>query len=243
MYRYLIEFKFIFEYMTFHESITHIPMAPAVETGERLKELGELNVLVHPFFIVHPFSVDRAYRERLDLMFKRSVEKFVPLAPNQVTLLMPDIENMETFFRQKHDNEFAKRLRPEHTNWTDLYRAIKRGTIFPSNVFLAPNIVPEKCGVEKLISRLERKGVSLSTKTLVTVGGEYLNNCVAIVVNKIMELQQISFLRVDKEASIPIRYGFCFEDSEGFSLEYFDITEDEQYYYVHKKERGLKNLE
>lgn len=221
--------------MKTHESVTSLPTGSESKEGQR--GLGALNVLVHPFFITHPFSISEQYQVKLQTMFDAALARFTPLMVDQLTTIMPDFKSFDGFLLQRRVLANAKSFKPNQITWIDLYNALRTKSPVPHNTILVPNIISESDGIDDFNNRLGRRGLLLTSGTLITVGGECLNNCVAIMVDKIMRLPQVACLRVDKEASIPMRYGFDYWGEEGLILEDYEVTEDERYYYV-KKEKS-----
>ena len=197
---------------------------------QALRPLAKLNLLVHPGFkwSVHPTDYEcfagGEYIEAVRYMYQEPIGRLLPQAKDELLLIMPD----------KSRRISIAGLTSETTTllpaWVDLYKSLKKRSPFPQNVRLVNNIVPidsdlrkevyDPEEVKQVVQRLKQLGFAIDQSTQVILGGQWTEQCVLVVANKLLGTNVTRELKIDRQTtlaygSFSLRMRRLF-DTEGF---------------------------
>lgn len=172
---------------------------------------AKVNVLVHPLFntlkgfygMNNPDAEEMAYQEerRRKHFFFNVLSHFSPQRPDEFTLVMPQIGDG----RDPYDPSVMEEYRDKDfriEQWPELFSALQLKSKLPHNVILIRDTTD--LGVfdgEELFSALRTKGVSVTDKTELTVGGEWLDVCMAHVADQLLSLPYSRGIRINLDAT------------------------------------------
>jgi hypothetical protein len=244
-----------------------------VEGKERvgLKTIDNLSVLVHPSFLInnsshhYSYTYGTGYVEQTQRLQDNVVRRFAPKTEGDVLLFIPHVEPSLQDWRK---NASGKSEDPARTDWTDVYEGIKRSAVYPDNLIVTGELSypmawndersreewenEVKPDVEKKVSKkLAERGFEIGEGTVVTVAGEFLDNCVAETVDKLFLLPQVMIIKIPKDSTFLEQYAIeswvTSEFMEGslsvelqrfrdkYSKGKFNLEEDDEYFTIHKK--------
>lgn len=170
-----------------------------------LRKLSRLNVLVHPLHWTSPATI--TYQPWLDaakIEQDAASKRFLPQDPSQLLLVMPLIRkpSWEAGESLRQNVSRVRRNSPS-LNWTTMYRFLKSESPYKHGVQLAPNIVtPHEKEHETIEGRLRQLGVSIDEGTEIVVGGEWLEFCVESVAKRLLRIQEVKEVKIDKRVTM-----------------------------------------
>lgn len=217
-----------------------------LEDGEKLTELTQLNVIIHPFYrtrLFDPNHLEHTKKKRQDTLHN-FLERMSPQSKSEATLIMP-MTNEGGKSDLKSSIETAKTADIKPT-FIDLYTEFVKQKGNGRNLILGTDLItddrhwaPE---AETIKSDLSKRGFQLTTNTQVVAGGELLNVCFLEGVENLLTIPEISRVKVDKRCVLTSDYLFGGSDQsvksnfENFESRIrqdgFNIKNAEEYYLI-----------
>lgn len=164
------------------------------------KPLTRLNILVHPLSLSgSPICREEDYQKDTSRAYAQTATLLVPNTPNEFLLLMPYKRVNETFAEHKERINKA-RMR----TWMDLFKDLKKGSIFANNIRLTPNVTELGPFFETnlIIERLKKIGKTVNSETEIILGGEFTFWCVEVVAHNLLQVPYINKVSIDRRCSV-----------------------------------------
>ena len=200
--------------------------------------LSRLNILVHPLWLAKNFDIDfrDKYLDSTGRIYGEAVGRFIPQNTSELLLVMPNwfpLSRTTLWHESRMDRRF-KKDHPSVVTDVDLYRSLrKERSSFKQNVRLIDNVgVYKSQTADPILARIEGWGFLLDEDTEVVVGGEWIEQCVVKVAERLLDLPMVREVKIDKQ--VALWYG-----DRGIRAN----REDEDYFYLAKPLSSIKPSE
>lgn len=172
--------------------------------------MQELRIAIHPLFLITPFGGEirrLQFEQARNTLYDQLLQRFTPIQSNNVTCIMPNVlSSYSNFKTQLQEIYEAQRVYPASHQWPQLYRTMQQMSADPRNVLLVPNLIESGVQPRAVLDQLQSRGFAVTPNTIITVGGEFQNACVQIVTEKLLQLPEITQIRLDQQATQTSEY-------------------------------------
>lgn len=164
------------------------------------RRLSALKILVHPLYLTDSDRFCEEYKQERIQLYNNALERFCPVKQDEALLMMPSLTSWCPLSKEVRNLKAAKENDPSLLTWTDLYKDLKKHSVFCQNVKLVDNVALDY-DASVITQRLQTYGFYIDSATDITLGGEWRDFCVDKVAWKVLQLPFVNSVKIDKHVS------------------------------------------